>query len=88
MDRSIPVPGELIPRCAVPPVGVEASIGKAGEFRQDVEHAFPYDVPGQEILHHEREEEIGECPWKFFQSLPEGYAVLFLCVSSAYGPSI
>lgn len=30
MDRTVPVAGELVPGNAVPPVGVEATIGKVG----------------------------------------------------------
>ena len=35
--RPVPVASELIPRDRVPPVGIEASIGEAGELSEEVE---------------------------------------------------
>lgn len=37
MHGAVPVPRELVPGRAVPPVGVEAAVGEEGEFGQDVE---------------------------------------------------
>ena len=34
---AVPIARELVPRGAVPPIGVEATVGKAGEFGEDVE---------------------------------------------------
>lgn len=38
---TVPVASVLVPRYAVPPVAVEASVREAGEFGEDVEDAFP-----------------------------------------------
>lgn len=34
---AVPIARELVPGRAVPPIGVEATVGKAGEFGEDVE---------------------------------------------------
>lgn len=41
----VPVARVLVPRCAVPPVGVEAAVGEEGEFGQHIELFF-YGVSG------------------------------------------
>lgn len=45
VDGPVPVAGELVPGDGVPPVGVETSVGEVGEFCEEVEDAFPDDVP-------------------------------------------
>lgn len=65
---SVPVARELVPRGAVPPGVVEAAVLEAGEFRQEVEHAFPDYIPGEEVFEHKGEEEVREGPREFGQA--------------------
>ena len=62
MHGPVPVARETVPADAVPPRGVEEAVGVAGEFGEEVEEDLPDAVPRQEILHHEREEEVEKGP--------------------------
>lgn len=42
------ISSELIPRHAVPPVGVETTVGEVGYFCEKVENTFPDHVPSLE----------------------------------------
>ena len=74
---TIPVARVLIPGHGVPPVAVEAAVGEACDFGQDVEDAFPDDVPSEELLDEQREEHFGDDEWKFFPAFVEGHAGFF-----------
>ena len=39
--RTIPIPRELIPRDAIPPIRVEAAVGEVGELGKNVKHTLP-----------------------------------------------
>jgi hypothetical protein len=45
VDGSVPVSCKLIPGHRIPPVGIETPIRKVGEFGQEIEDAFPNDIP-------------------------------------------
>ena len=65
----VPVAREAIPGHAVPPGGVEEAVGVAGELGEEVEEDFPDAVPGEEVLHHEGEEEVEEGPGEFGEAM-------------------
>lgn len=46
----VPVARVLVPGHGVPPVAVETTVGEARDFGEDVEDAFPDDVPGEELF--------------------------------------
>ena len=43
--RTVPVARKLVPRHAVPPIGIETAVREVGELREEVENAFPDYVP-------------------------------------------
>lgn len=45
MHWAIPVPRKLIPGDTIPPIRVEATISEIGELSQNIEHAFPNQIP-------------------------------------------
>ena len=45
MNRSIPIPGKLVPRDTVPPVCVEPAIREVGDFCQKIQDTFPNHIP-------------------------------------------
>ena len=45
VNGTIPVTGVLVPSDGIPPVTVEPAIGEACHFGQDVENAFPDQIP-------------------------------------------
>lgn len=75
--RGIPLASVVIPRLAVPPVAVEAAVGEAREFSQDVEDAFPDDVPAEKLFEQQREEHIRNNPGELGPSLIHGHPRLF-----------
>ena len=55
VDGSVPVARVLVPRDAVPPVTVEAAVGEAGEFGENIEDAFLIVIVSTCALY------VGEC---------------------------
>ena len=45
MDWPVPIAGKLVPGDAVPPVCVEPTIRKVGEFCDKIEDTLPDDIP-------------------------------------------
>lgn len=46
VNWAVPIASELIPGSRVPPRFVETSIGIAGQFGEEIEDAFPNNIPG------------------------------------------
>jgi hypothetical protein len=49
VDWSVPIAGELIPRNAVPPICVKATVREVGEFCEKVQNTFPDNIPSLEV---------------------------------------
>jgi len=58
VDGSIPVSGILIPRNAIPPIAIKATIRKSRELGEDIETAFPDNIPCQELFEEERKKHV------------------------------
>jgi len=50
VDRAIPIPRELVPGDAIPPICVEAPIRKVGEFGQKVQDTLPDYIPSLQYV--------------------------------------
>nr|POF15644.1 hypothetical protein CFP56_48838 [Quercus suber] len=56
---TVPVARVLVPGDRVPPVAVKAAVGEAGELREHVEDALPDQVPREQLLEEQGEEDVG-----------------------------
>jgi hypothetical protein len=56
MDWPVPITGKLVPGDAVPPVCVEPTIRKVGEFCEKIEDTLPDDIPTLS-------NQLGSFPW-------------------------
>ena len=50
VHRSIPIPCELVPGDAIPPVCVETAVREVGDLGEEIEDTFPDHVPGLDFV--------------------------------------